>query len=289
MPLYPFVTLDVFTDQRFGGNPLAVFPTARGLSTNEMQALAREFNMSEVAFVLPATGSHNTAQVRIFTPELEIDFAGHPNVGVGWVLADGGTGGGRYRLEQGAGVVEVEVGPDGDGRRLSRIGAPQPLSFGQAPDATLVAACAGLAVGDIGTPRLCSVGLQTLCVPVARETLDRAACDPLAFQRLAGVRPDLSSICLLFLYACEGRHVEARMFAPLSGAVEDPATGSAASALVALLLSESDEATLELEISQGVLMGRPSRIYAAAHRSADGIRASVGGRCVYVLRGEAEV
>ncbi len=87
MAAYPFVTLDVFTDQRFGGNPLAVFPDAAGLDTGTMQALAREFNLSETAFVLPPDAPSNTARVRIFTPRTELPFAGHPNVGTAWVLA----------------------------------------------------------------------------------------------------------------------------------------------------------------------------------------------------------
>ncbi|HYC63433.1 MAG TPA: PhzF family phenazine biosynthesis isomerase, partial [Reyranellaceae bacterium] len=103
MPAYRFVTVDVFTDRRFGGNPLAVFPDARGLSDADMQSLAAEFNLSETTFVLPPADSANTAQVRIFNRTSEMPFAGHPNVGTGWVLRQRGA---LLRFEEIAGLVE---------------------------------------------------------------------------------------------------------------------------------------------------------------------------------------
>src|SRR4051794_8624846 len=114
MRTFPFVTVDVFTDRRFGGNPLAVFPDARGISDAEMQALAAEFNLSETTFVLPPEDSANTARVRIFNRIAEMPFAGHPNVGTGFVLADRAVGG-LLRFEQIAGLVEVRIAPGGQG------------------------------------------------------------------------------------------------------------------------------------------------------------------------------
>lgn len=285
MPALRFRTLDVFTEARFGGNPLGVFFDADALDTTTMQAMARELNMSEIVFLTRAQDPANTARLRIFTPELEIGFAGHPNVGVGWALAEDGLPA-PFRLEQGAGVVTVEVAETPAGRRC-RIAAPEVLAIGEAPDAALVAACASLAPQDIGPPRLASVGLATLCVEVSPEVLDRARCEPAAFQRLALQRPDLAQICLLMLYARDGSRIEARMFAPLSGTIEDPATGSAASALAALLLAEAGGEALLLDVSQGVKMGRPSQMQVEARRMPEGIRAWVGGSCVPVLTGEA--
>src|SRR3954452_24584633 len=145
MPTYPFVTVDVFTDRRFGGNPLAVFPDARGMSDADMQSLAAEFNLSETTFVLPPADPANTAKVRIFNRRSEMPFAGHPNVGTGWVLAQQGRAkDGMLRFEEIAGLVEVEVTPG-----QVTIAAPQPLSLGPEMPVDLLANCVGLGVGDV--------------------------------------------------------------------------------------------------------------------------------------------
>ena len=128
MRTFSFVTVDVFTDRRFGGNPLAVFPDAQGLSDGEMQSLAAEFNLSETTFVLPPADPANTARVRIFNRTAEMPFAGHPNVGTGWVLAGMGRArDGMLRFEEIAGLVEVRT----DGAGIVTIAAPQPLSLGR--------------------------------------------------------------------------------------------------------------------------------------------------------------
>src|ERR1700759_2162743 len=134
MPIFSFVTVDVFTDRRFGGNPLAVFPDARGMSDADMQSLAAEFNLSETTFVLPPADKTNTARVRIFNRRAEMPFAGHPNVGTGWVLAQQGRAtDGKLRFEEIAGLVEIEVG------EAITIAAPQPLSLGPGMPVELVA------------------------------------------------------------------------------------------------------------------------------------------------------
>src|SRR5580692_3296635 len=132
MPAYEFVTLDVFTDRRFGGNPLAVFPDARGLSDAQMQALAAEMNLSETTFVLPPADPANTARVRIFNRTAEMPFAGHPNVGTGFVLAGLGRGrDGVLKFEEIAGLVEVRVSRDDSGGLTGAvIDAPRPLATG---------------------------------------------------------------------------------------------------------------------------------------------------------------
>jgi trans-2,3-dihydro-3-hydroxyanthranilate isomerase len=297
MPAYRFVTVDVFTDRRFGGNPLAVFPDARGLSDADMQSLAAEFNLSETTFVLPPEDPANTARVRIFTPKGEIPFAGHPNVGTGFVLArEGRDRDGVLLFEETAGLVEVRVDRDAAiGEPVgATIAAPQPLSLGPEMPAETVAELAGIAPGDVVAtahrPVLASVGNPFFFAEVAGEALARAAPDLAAFRRASAERPERNGRVALHLYAREGDgdgRIRARMFAPLHGVVEDPATGSANVALGALLLSLSGGAEGRYEIAQGVEMGRPSLLRVEARRAADGIRATVGGGCVPVLRGEA--
>ncbi len=297
---FRFVTVDVFTDRRFGGNQLAVFPDARGMSDAEMQALAAEFNLSETTFVLPPADPANTARVRIFTRTAELPFAGHPNVGTGHVLAgmgrDGG-GSGTLRFEEPAGLVEVRVERGADGAVTgATIAAPQPLSSAPGPSPAVVAACAGLAQAEVITaahpPTLASVGNPFVVAEVAPEALTRAAPDPAAFRAAlegwqgGGTAPLRLALYLHARTGDPGR-VRARMFAPLGGTFEDAATGSAAAPLSALLLSLSGAGEHALEVVQGVEMGRPSLLRTTARRGPDGIRATVGGGCVPVLEGEA--
>lgn len=285
---FAFVTVDVFTTQRFGGNPLAVFPDAEGLTEGEMQALAAEFNLSETSFVLPSGDPSSTARVRIFTPQHEVPFAGHPNVGTGWVLArQGRDRDGVLLFDEAAGLVRVEVERSAGAVTSARVAAPQPLRVESGPALSAVAACAGLEAADIAEahlPLLAGVGLTFLVVAVTPEALVRAAPDVAAFRALPG-----STSRSLYLYAREGRQVRARMFAPLAGILEDAATGSAGAALVALLLHLDGGDTLDVSIVQGVEMGRPSEIRAEARREADGIRAWVGGGCVPVLDGKVSL
>ncbi|MES2713327.1 MAG: PhzF family phenazine biosynthesis protein [Pseudomonadota bacterium] len=295
MRQYEFVTLDVFTQTRFGGNPLAVFRDARGLSDAEMQSLAAEFNLSETTFVLPPENPENTARVRIFNRVAEMPFAGHPNVGTGWAVADWAQDG-MLRFEEIAGLVEVRVTRDAEGELTQAIvAAPQPLSLGPEMDVGLLAGCIGLEVGDILTsthrPIMASVGNSFVIVEVAPEALSRAKPDIERFRAAAWAFPALGPNRLpVYLHADAGEgQRRARMFSPLSGTIEDAATGSAATPLVALLLSLSGAEEGRWEISQGVEMGRPSLLRAAAWRAPSGIRASVGGSCVKVLEGVATV
>lgn len=293
MRRFAFVTVDVFTERRFGGNPLAVFPDARGLGDDEMQAIAAEFNLSETTFVLPPADPANTARVRIFNRTAEMPFAGHPNVGTGWVLAQQGKArGGRLRFEEIAGLVEVEAGEDG----VVTIAAPQPLSLADRMPVELLAPCVGLAPGDIvlarHAPVVASVGNSFVIAEVTPAALTRATPDIAAFRTALAAFPALGPRRLpLYLHAREAgtgdvQRLRARMFSPLSGTIEDAATGSAATPLAALLLSLETRAEGRFDIVQGVEMGRPSLLVCAAWRAADGVRARVGGRCVPVLSGE---
>ncbi|MFN3522867.1 MAG: PhzF family phenazine biosynthesis protein [Phenylobacterium sp.] len=291
MPAFPFVTVDVFTDRRFGGNPLAVFTDARGLSDADMLHLANEMNLSETTFVLPPADPANTARVRIFNTTAEMPFAGHPMIGTGWVLAQRGLGrDGVLSFEVPAGLVEVQATAAG-----AVISAPRPLVIGQELPVEAVAACASLTAADIVTgahrPVCASVGVDFAFAEVTLDALSRAAPDVTAFRRALAEAPAMDDQRMsLHLYAREapGR-LRARMFAPLTGTFEDPATGSANATLAALLLSLGEEERATFEIVQGVEMGRPSRLTATATRQADGVRATVGGGCVPVLSGQAEL
>src|SRR4051812_15730283 len=172
MPTYEVVTVDVFTDRRFGGNPLAVFPDARGLSDEQMQALAMEFNLSETTFVLPPDNPQHHAKVRIFTPRAELPFAGHPNVGTGYVLAQRDQDPPEhYVFEELAGLVRVHIIRSGDITTGARISAPRSLSIDVGIPTEVVAACAGLAEDEIATnshtPLVASVGTPFVIAEVA--------------------------------------------------------------------------------------------------------------------------
>jgi trans-2,3-dihydro-3-hydroxyanthranilate isomerase len=299
MPTYSFVTVDVFTDRRFGGNPLAVFPDAGGLSDGDMQSLAAEFNLSETTFVVPPDDPSNTARVRIFNRTSEMPFAGHPNVGTGWVLAGlGRDRDGVLRFEEIAGLVEIRVERDGAASqpRAVTIAAPQPLSLGAEMPVDLLAGCVGLDASDVVVaahrPVVASVGNSFVVAEVKAAALSRAAPDISRFRSAVEAFPTLGPRRLpLYLYAHDGQsagatRLRARMFSPLSGTIEDAATGSAATPLAALLLSLSKDSERRYDIVQGVEMGRPSLLACSARRTADGIRASVGGGCVPVLKGE---
>jgi len=293
MRKFAYETVDVFTQTRFGGNQLAVFTDARGLSDAEMQSLAAEMNYSETTFVLPPADPANTARVRIFTRTHEMPFAGHPNVGTAFVLArHGRDSGGVLRFEEIAGLVEVKVASDAAGEITgATIAAPQPLSTGVELPAEAIAACAGLKAEDVlvsrHKPIRASVGVFFVLAEVAPEALARATPDLNQFRALRDATPGLEGRLSLFLHVRDGQSIRARMFAPISGTWEDPATGSASATLAALLLSLDGGDSATFTLTQGVEMGRPSLLQLTARRDTDGIRATVGGSCVPVFRGEA--
>ena len=179
MPSFPYETVDVFTDRAFGGNPLAVFTDARGLSDAQMQALAAEMNYSETTFVLPPDDPANDARVRIFHRTAEMPFAGHPNVGTACVLARHGRDrNGVLRFEQMAGLVEIAVERDAAGAVSGAvIAAPQALSLGVELPADRIAACAGLSLSDIVTsghqPVQASLGVKFVLAEVAPRRAGR--------------------------------------------------------------------------------------------------------------------
>jgi trans-2,3-dihydro-3-hydroxyanthranilate isomerase len=292
-----YITVDVFTDRAFGGNPLAVVLDAGGLSTAQMQAIATEFNYSETTFVLPPQDSAHDAQVRIFTVRSEIPFAGHPNVGTAFVLAtQAAKPPARLLFEEKAGLVPVAVLTEQGKVTGTELTAPQPLKRLSQLSAEQAAACLSLSVIDVKTdrhpPQIVSVGLPFLAVELAsRDAVRRAKADAAAFGRTFPCDGSDS----VYLYTrdvpasekpCE---LQARMFHPgASGLSEDPATGSATAAAAALLadLDGTRDGELKLAIGQGVDMGRPSLLLTRVKKQ-NGAVASVhvGGGCVQMMEG----
>ena len=287
----PFMTLDVFTNHRCGGNPLAVFPMAQGLDTATMQALATELNLSETTFILPPQDPTNDAEVRIFTPKAEIGFAGHPNVGTAWVLAQQGKDrDGVLRFEEAGGLVEVAVERTDGLLTGCRVVAPQPLTLRTAPETTALAACAMLQPEEVLVADSASVGLECVCARVNEEALANAAPDAVAFRELGQRWLGPQGRFFMCLYSRSGDRLRSRVFGPLFGVNEDPACGSATAALAAMLLHQDGHSKNRLTMFMGQEMGRPSVLHCGAERGIDGnIRAWVGGACVEVLRGEALV
>lgn len=289
---HAFVQVDVFTDRLFGGNPLAVVLDARGLDDATMQAIAREMNLSETTFLLPATRPDCVARVRIFTPAREVPFAGHPTLGTAWVLATEGRlhGAARAALEEGIGPVEIEL--DGDPARPRFVWMRhRDAEFGPPVVArAAVAAALGLDEEHLRPEvPVCtgSTGSRFLYVPLRdRAAVDRAALDVVAMRAAVGAGP----LPGVFVFAPEPAGAYSRMFAPhTSGVPEDPATGSASGPLAAYLVLHGlvpggEPAVLVSE--QGTAMGRQSfvhlRVCGGRGRASD-IR--VGGGVVPVLRG----
>lgn len=296
-----YITVDVFTDRAFGGNPLAVVLDAAGLSAAQMQAIAREFNYSETTFVLPAREDGHDAEVRIFTVYRELPFAGHPNVGTAFVLARlAKSAPPRLLFEERAGLVPVEILQE-DGRVVgAELTAPQPLQRLTEVDVEQAAACLSLSAADIKTdrhaPHIISVGLPFLAVELAsREALRRASPDAAAFARIF----PLDGADAVYLYTCQVPpaeqpcDVQARMFHPgASGLSEDPATGSASVAAAALFadLDPARDGELRLRIGQGVDMGRPSLLLTRVRKQNGAIvSAHVGGLCAPMMEGTFEL
>jgi trans-2,3-dihydro-3-hydroxyanthranilate isomerase len=288
-----FTLADVFSDEPFGGNQLAVFPDANGIADADMQRLAREFNFSETTFVLPPDDPACTHRVRIFTPREELPFAGHPTIGTAAVLASAGATEPARRefvFQEGIGPVAVTV--DGQGIRF-RLRPPRFETTDELPPAAAIARVLGLPPDAIAETWYAGIGLRFCFVRLtSRELVDRIVLDKAAWA--TGVAGGWSSQLYCFAgdsLASErrdGARLHARFFAPAVGVEEDPATGSAGAALAASLAHRSPEpdGTYTVQIDQGVLMGRPSELTASAGKE-DGeiIEVVVGGSAAIVGRG----
>jgi len=297
-----FATVDVFTDRRFGGNPLAVVTNAQGLTDAQMQAIAAEFNLAETTFVLSPKDATNTAEVRIFTPKAEMPFAGHPNVGTAFVLARAGEShgraipGDRLVFEEKAGLVPLDITREQGTVVAARLAAPQMLTLGDEIPADVVAAICGLAADQIETrthrPIIASCGNNF----VFAEVKSRAALAQAAVRSdLLAKHVPMARAVGVHLYAPANEHgveIQSRMFAPLFGVPEDPATGSANVVLIGLLAHLRPEADLALSktIGQGFDMGRPSILEASAEKAGGTVTATyIGGRCAPMLRGTIDL
>lgn len=290
---YRFYILDVFTRSAFGGNQLAVLPDARGLSSDGMQKVAREFNFSETTFVFPATDDSATARLRIFTPRAEVDFAGHPTVGTACALHYGGhTDSDLVILEENVGRIPVRIS-NVDGVLSGTLTSDAPLDHPvEKPSIASLAEVLSLESDDVLDGFFAGVGLDFCFAHLAtREAVDRASLDKQAWGRLLS---DARSSDIFF-FAGELKsesEIYARMSAPSHGIEEDPATGSAVAALVGVagLRSGIQSGAVELSVTQGVKMGRASRMDAAA-RLRDGkvVSVDVGGPALLTATGEIEI
>ena len=278
MTAYRYVVCDVFTERPLTGNALAVFTDARGLDAAQMQALARELKLSESVFVLPAEdGGH--ARIRIFTPAVEIPFAGHPTLGTAFVLA-APLQLGEIKLETGSGIVPVRLERDGERIVFGRMEQPLP-SVEPYPGGTELLEALGIARSELPV-ELYDNGMRHVFVALSSE------------REVAALRPDVAALSRLpavlgvNCFAGSGTRWKTRMFAPAGGVPEDPATGSAAGPLAVHLarhgaISFGDE----IEISQGSELERPSTLYARADGTRERLeRVEVGGSAVVVARGE---
>jgi trans-2,3-dihydro-3-hydroxyanthranilate isomerase len=275
---FRYVVADVFTETPLAGNSVAVFTDARALEGEEMQRLARELNLSESVFVLQAeAGGH--ARIRIFTPGIEMKFAGHPTLGTAFVLG-GPMQLAEIRLETGMGIVPVRLERDHDRIVFGRMEQPLPSWEPYSEEAALLSAI-GVTRSELPV-ELYDNGARHVYVALASP------------EDVARLRPDLSALADLpavlgiSCFAGEGSRWKTRMFAPAGGVSEDPATGSAAGPL-AVHLARHGRIGFgeEIEISQGAEIGRPSTLYARAEGSAEQLdRVEVGGGAVVVARGE---
>jgi trans-2,3-dihydro-3-hydroxyanthranilate isomerase len=280
---------------RFGGNPLAVFVDAQGLTDAQMQALAAEMNLSETTFVLPSEDPGCHARVRIFNRTHEMPFAGHPMIGTAFVLARlGRLDGNQVRFQIPAGPTEVTIELDASGQVYGAlVAAPQPLSLGMTIPPATVADCLGLKASDIRCvahePLIASVGNTYVIAELHPGALARCVPNLAGFRTAVLERPGLSGRFSVHAYVRKSDQIKARMFAPLAGTWEDPATGSANAPLAALLLTLDGGEQANFTIRQGFKMGRPSFLKAAAWIDKDGVRASVAGKCVSVFSGEVQL
>jgi trans-2,3-dihydro-3-hydroxyanthranilate isomerase len=278
VPSFRYVLCDVFTDRPLAGNQLAVFTDAREIPEELLQPLAREINFSETVFVYPPeAGGH--VRIRIFTPVVEVLFAGHPVLGTAFVLG-GPLQTEEIRLETKVGTIPVRLEREGARIVFGRMEQPLPTvePFAQADE---VLAAFGIERSELPV-ELYDNGLPHVYVVVGSP------------DEVAGLRPDLRSLAHLpaalgvNCAAGEGRSWKTRMFAPAGGVPEDPATGSAAGPLAVHLARHGRiEFGEEIEISQGAEIGRPSTLYATAWGSTDRVeRVEVGGSAVVLARGD---
>lgn len=287
---FEFMILDVFSNAPFGGNQLAVLTDARGLSCEGMQAVAAEFNFAETAFVLPSRLPECVRRVRIFTPRAELSFAGHPTVGTACALAlSGRVSEPEFVLEEAVGPVRLKVTKTGGLIAAAFSLERQPEFLDDVPSSADMARVLSLGVADILEVFCAGVGLDFTFVQLReRAVVDRSRVDPSAWAEVMSHRTAPQTYVFAGSLEAGGEYY-GRMFAPNLGIPEDPATGAAVAALAAVAGLRSSTAGVSLDVSQGVAMGRPSRLAASARGNGTMQRIEVGGSCVPVAEGQFDV
>jgi len=285
-----YLILDVFTTERLKGNPLAVVTKADGLLDDQMQAIAGEFNLSETVFIIKPKSERHTAAVRIFTPSVELPFAGHPTVGAAVALGIE-TRASAVRIEERVGVITCVIEKLNRREGFARFALPiMPEDVGKAPDALRIAAALGIEPEDVGCgvyqPAVFSAGVVFYLVPVR---------DAAVLKRIRPERRGWSEVFPLghnSVYVFtetpgeDDNQLGARMFAPGMGLGEDPATGGAAAALIGLLARHAADGQFEYALRQGHEMGRPSRIMIQFRKDGGAlIHGGIGGHAVVVGEG----
>lgn len=301
MRRYRFYQLDVFTTQPFGGNPLAVFVDAEGLSDAEMQTIAKEMNLSETTFVLPPTDEQADVRVRIFTPGFELPLAGHPVVGTHWLLAELG----RYRLSEpttrvwgqlGVGTLPVDLSVEGG--RVTRVTMTQakPQFMAQVDDVGPLAAALGLTTADLSVPNLkpqvVSTGAVQLMAPVASlDAMRRIRVDTQALETVLGSLETFLVMPFTFETLSSEAAVHTRAFPVGMGIAEDAATGSATGGLGAYLVQHGalprNGMLTRFMTEQGLEMGRPSTLYVEVEGAPGAVETvRVGGTAVTIIEAD---
>lgn len=295
-----FYTVDVFSNKIFGGNPLAIFTNTDDISTDLMQSIASEVNYSETVFIQKPKNKDNTAKVKIFTPKNELPFAGHPNVGAGFLLScfpnliPGNYSKNKMVFEEIAGLVNVIPQYNGATVVGSKIEAPNKFHKLETVPTSAIQNCIETNEGSIVTsndpPVVAGVGLDFVIAEVQnKEILNNARCNISAFSEADknfSYGDDFFS--LMIYYRGNQQNIFARVFAPLSGIVEDAATGSACGALGALLASQNNDRNnkYNYKIHQGEMIGRPSLINVSILKEKGQIkRTYISGECVLVSKG----
>lgn len=295
-----FYTVDVFSNKIFGGNPLAIFTNTDDISTDLMQSIASEVNYSETVFIQKPKNKDNTAKVKIFTPKNELPFAGHPNVGAGFLLScfpnliPGNYSKNKMVFEEIAGLVNVIPQYNGATVVGSKIEAPNKFHKLETVPTSAIQNCIETNEGSIITsndpPVVAGVGLDFVIAEVQNEEiLNNARCNISAFSEADknfSYGEDFFS--LMIYYRGNQQNIFARVFAPLSGIVEDAATGSACGALGALLASQNNDRNnkYNYKIHQGEMIGRPSLINVSILKEKGQIkRTYISGECVLVSKG----
>ncbi|MGH0036953.1 MAG: PhzF family phenazine biosynthesis protein [Myxococcota bacterium] len=293
--------IDVFTDQPFGGNPLAVFPEPGALDPEVMQRIAREMNLSETTFVGPPSPEGRAAgcdwRVRIFTPGAELPMAGHPTLGTAFaLLRDGRIEGGQVVFEEGVGPVPVRLDAAADGRVRVEMEQPAPSFEPPFEDREGLARSLGIDPADLHPDwpaRVASCGVPFLMVPLrGLEAARRARPAPAHWSGTLGARGVHGAMAFCVETENDDCDVHARMFAPALGVTEDPATGSACGPLGAYLLEQGllgRRDALSLRIEQGLEMGRPSLVEVSVSKTDGAWRVAVAGRCVAMGEGILEI